>query len=183
MFSNLATKVALKKVGLSSDTFDFSSWKSNDSSKPAKKITKSQKQQPTDNSNTNNTNTNNKAWPEWMSVKSLPLTVQPWLTPPPPPIPVADPPRVGDLAPLDPDRKLVFGGGRKVVVVFLRCVGCAFAQKSYLALHALASKYPPTTLTCIAISHSSPAATRRWLDLILPRTAPNNVTLLIDESR
>jgi hypothetical protein len=124
MFSNLATKVALKKVGLPSDTFDFSSWKlsAGAESKPAKKITKSQPTAAGDAA-TNIT----KAWPEWMTAKSLPLTVQPWLTPRPPPVPIADPPRVGDLAPIDRDRRLVFGGGKKVLVVFLRCVGCACA--------------------------------------------------------
>ncbi len=123
MFSNLATKVALKKVGLPSDTFDFSSWKTSES-KPSKKITKPQ--QPTAGDAAAATNGSaNKAWPEWMTVKSLPLTVQPWLTPRPPPIPIAEPPRVGDLAPIDRDRRLVFGGGKKVMVVFLRCVGCA----------------------------------------------------------
>ena len=122
MFSNLATKVALKKVGLPSDTFDFSSWKTE--SKPSKKITKTQPASGNASSN------NSKTWSEWMSVKSLPLTVQPWLTPRPPPIPVADPPRVGDLAPLDRDRKLACGGGKKVLVVFLRCVGCACKSTS-----------------------------------------------------
>ena len=205
MFSNLATKVALKKVGLPSDTFDFSSWKTE--SKPSKKITKKQPA----SGNANN-NSNNKTWSEWMSVKSLPLTVQPWLTPRPPPIPVADPPRVGDLAPLDRDRKLAFGGGKKVLVVFLRCVGCAckstfckgkeeekkketsllenhsankqeVAQKTYLHLRTIASKHPE--ITCIAVSHSSQAATNKWISL-LPGTnpsTPNPVQLVIDPSR
>ena len=207
MFSNLATKVALKKVGLPSDTFDFSSWKTE--SKPSKKITKTQPA-----SGNGNNNSNNKTWSEWMSVKSLPLTVQPWLTPRPPPIPVADPPRVGDLAPLDRDRKLAFGGGKKVLVVFLRCVGCAckssfqkrrkrkrkrkgyllqnykpnetkqkVAQKTYLHLRTIASKHPE--ITCIAVSHSSQAATNKWISLLpgTNPTTPNPVQLVIDPSR
>jgi hypothetical protein len=201
MFSNLATKVALKKVGLPSDTFDFSSWKTE--SKPSKKITKTQPASGNASSN------NSKTWSEWMSVKSLPLTVQPWLTPRPPPIPVADPPRVGDLAPLDRDRKLACGGGKKVVVVFLRCVGCAcksifqkerrkekrkeenhnpnnpkkVAQKTYLHLRAIASKHPE--ITCIAVSHSSQAATLKWISLLpgTNPTTPNPVQLVIDPSR
>jgi hypothetical protein len=120
MFSNLATKAALKKVGLPSDTFDFSSWKTSPESKPPKKLTKAQ---PT--ATPSDANNNAKTWPDWMSVKALPLTVQPWLTPRPPPVPVGEAPRVGDLAPLDRDRKLAQGGGKKVLVVFLRCVGCA----------------------------------------------------------
>ncbi|KAK4156785.1 hypothetical protein C8A00DRAFT_40799 [Chaetomidium leptoderma] len=183
MFSNLATKVALKKVGLPSDTFDFSSWKKASSEgKPSKKITKSQ---PPTTGTSNNNDANAKAWPEWMSIKSLPLTVQPWLTPRPPPIPIADPPRVGDLAPLDRDRKLVLGGGgKKVIVVFLRCVGCAFAQKTFLHLRALATKYP-STLTCIAVSHSSPAATQKWIDLLGGGTRAGGglVQVVVDEDR
>ncbi|SPQ19159.1 7dfe3faa-068d-45e9-bdf7-4c126311f335 [Thermothielavioides terrestris] len=187
MFSNLATKAALKKVGLPTDTFDFSSWTSSDSSKPSwKKITKSQPTTAADSDSNSNTS---KAWPEWMSVKSLPLTVQPWLTPRPPPIPVAEPPRVGDLAPLDRDRQLVLGNGRKVLVVFLRCVGCAFAQKTFLHLRALATRHSSAGLTCIAVSHSSAAATARWLDL-LPAAGggrggrgAGSVQIVIDEDR
>jgi hypothetical protein len=120
MFSNLATKAALKKVGLPSDTFDFSSWKTSPESKPPKKLTKAQ---PT--ATPSDANNNAKTWPDWMSVKALPLTVQPWLTPRPPPVPVGEAPRIGDFAPLDRDRTLALGGGKKVLVVFLRCVGCA----------------------------------------------------------
>jgi hypothetical protein len=144
MFSNLATKVALKKVGLPADTFDFSSWKTSSEGKSStsKKLTKPQPTATTTATSNGNSNNNNKTWPDWMSVKSLPLTVQPWLTPRPPPIPVAEPPRIGDLAPLDRDRKLggAFGGGRKVLVVFLRCVGCACGfsfpySSSFLLFH------------------------------------------------
>ena len=103
MFSNLATKLALKKVGISSDTFT--------SKRPSKRATAA--------------DDDDWAWPEWMSVKGLPITVQPWLTPPPPPIPVGKLPQVGELAPLDRDRRIVCGRGGPVLVVFLRCVGCA----------------------------------------------------------
>jgi hypothetical protein len=65
-------------------------------------------------------------WSGWMSVKSLPLSVQPWLNPPPPAVDVATrSPGIGDKAPLDPKRDVDFGGGRRVLLVFLRCVGCA----------------------------------------------------------
>ena len=103
MFSNLATKLALKKVGISSDTFT--------SKRPSKR--------------TPAADDDDWSWPEWMSVKGLPISVQPWLTPPPPPIPVGKLPQVGELAPLDRDRRIVCGRGGPVLVVFLRCVGCA----------------------------------------------------------
>ena len=123
MFSNLATKLALKKMGLPSDPLNFMTSSDPEPRKP-KKLSKNAPpgtvpglDDINDDKSTN--------WPAWMSVKSLPLAVQPWLTPMPPPIPVAEPPKVGDLAPLDRDRELTFGGGRMVLVVFLRCVGCA----------------------------------------------------------
>jgi len=53
------------------------------------------------------------------------------------------------------------------------------AQKTFLALRALANKYP-TTLSCIAISHSSPAATQKWIDLV---GGAWNVSVVIDEDR
>ncbi|KAK3330677.1 hypothetical protein B0H66DRAFT_598205 [Apodospora peruviana] len=179
MLSGIATKLALKKMGLPSDPLSFMSSSSEpEAKKQPKKLTKNgppgsvpgldymdEKQQ-----------TN---WPAWMSVKALPLAVQPWLTPTPPPIPVAEPPKVGDLAPIDRDRELTFGGGRIVLVVFLRCVGCAFAQKTFLQLRQLATKYP-RELTCIAVSHSSPAATKKWLDLV---GGAWNVQVVIDEDR
>ncbi|GAB1311554.1 hypothetical protein MFIFM68171_01764 [Madurella fahalii] len=192
MFSNLAAKAALKKVGLPSDAFNFASpWDSSSNSssgngngngngngkaKPLRKLTK----QPTPPDNNPN-NTNNKSWqPEWMSIKSLPLTVQPWLTPRPPPIPVADPPRAGDLAPLDRDRQLsaFLGSGNKALVVFLRCVGCAFAQRSLVHLRTLAARH--RDVACIAVSHSSPAATQKWLDLL---GGAGGVRVVIDEER
>ncbi|KAG7122323.1 hypothetical protein HYQ44_003221 [Verticillium longisporum] len=120
----------------------------------------------------------NGGWPAWMSMKSIPVTVQPWFTPPPPPVPVAVVcPKVGDVAPLDRDRKLIFGGGRPVLLVFLRCVGCAFAQKTFLALRAISVKHQ---IACVAVSHSSQAATQKWLDLM---GGAWNVEVVIDEDR
>ncbi|KAH9889135.1 hypothetical protein F4778DRAFT_773359 [Xylariomycetidae sp. FL2044] len=168
MFSSLTTKLAMKKMGLPSDALDFSS-----------------------KSNTGNNGSvpglddmegsNSAAWPPaWMKTNKLPLTAQAWLSPTPPPVPVAaECPKPGDLAPLDRDRQLTFGGGRPVIVLFLRCVGCAFAQKSFLALRALATKNQGR-LTCIAVSHSSAAATRKWMDLLGGAWA---VEVVIDEDR
>jgi hypothetical protein len=107
MLSSFTTKLALRKVGIKSDTFDFSS-KSTKGSQPGLDEEES-----------------SSGWPAWMSPKKLPLTAQAWLAPVPPPVPVAECPKIGDLAPLDRDRQLNFGGGKRVVVLFLRCVGCA----------------------------------------------------------
>jgi hypothetical protein len=186
MLSSFTTKLALRKVGIKSDTFDFSS-------KPAKSTNGSQPGLDDEESSS--------GWPAWMSPKKLPLTAQAWLAPVPPPIPVAECPKIGDLAPLDRDRQLTFGGGRRVVVLFMRCVGCAckrslfachlrdqhitnthrhpVAQKSFLALRTLANKHQGT-MTCIAVSHSSKEATRKWLDLL---GGAWNVEVVIDEDR
>jgi hypothetical protein len=93
MFTSLTTKLALKKAGLPSNTLDFA--------KPGK-------------SNTGlsfgdggNGDNDSDGWPAWMSMKALPLTVHPWLTPPPAPVAVAKTvPQIGTPAPRDRDRKL-----------------------------------------------------------------------------
>lgn len=199
MFSSLATKVALKKVGLSSDSFNLPWSDSSSSSSSSKKSTRNSSPGAIPGFDDETSST----WkPAWMTVKSLPLTVQPWLTPVPPPIPVAEAPTVGSMAPLDRDRELTFGGGKKVLVVFLRCVGCActfaapqvlsnclapltnnvfpvVAQKTFLQLRTIATRFP-SDLTCIAVSHSSAAATQKWLDLL---GGPWNVSIVIDEDR
>ncbi|KAK7914507.1 hypothetical protein PG985_012210 [Apiospora marii] len=164
MFSSLTTKLAMRKVGIKSDTFDFSS--------PAPKNGSKGAPEPDESANG--------GWPQWMTVKKLPLTAQAWLSPLPPPVPIAaECPKVGDLAPLDRDRQLQFGGGKRIVVLFLRCVGCAFAQKSFLALRALANRHQGK-ITCVAVSHSSRDATRKWMDLL---GGAWNVEVLIDEDR
>lgn len=109
MFSNLATKIALKKVGLSSKDLDFSA-QTQDSGKLSKN---------------GGIEEDASSSGSWLSYKSLPLTVHPWFSPPPPPVKLGRVPQVGEVAPLDRDRKLAIGGGQKVMVVFLRCVGCA----------------------------------------------------------
>lgn len=130
MFSGLATKLALKKVGLSADSFNFSSPAAAD---PAPSESKAKGGKSKNNGADADPNGDFKnddeqdasPWPAWMTVKSLPLSVQPWLAPPPPPIPLAELPKVGDQAPMDRDRRIAIGGGRCVMIVFLRCVGCA----------------------------------------------------------
>ena len=123
MFSSLTTKIALKKIGLSADSLSFPEQEEKPKPKP-KKLSKNAPSGSVPGLDEEEDPDSSK-WPAWMSVRSLPLTVQPWLSPPPPPIPVAECPKPGDPAPLDRDRKLTFGGGKAVLVVFLRCVGCA----------------------------------------------------------
>lgn len=119
MFNGLATKLAMKKMGIPKNALDMSALTGGSSTEPNKLKKNPPGEEDADAANAN-------GWPKWMTVKSLPLTAQAWLNPPPPPVPVAaECPKVGDLAPLDRDRKIEFGGGRRVLVVFLRCVGCA----------------------------------------------------------
>ncbi|KAI0968810.1 hypothetical protein F4678DRAFT_186321 [Xylaria arbuscula] len=167
MFSSLTTKLALKKAGLSSDALDFSSQLGNTTE--------------SDRSGSDGADhSSDSGWPAWMSTRKLPLTAQAWLSPVPPPVPVAaECPKPGDLAPLDRDRQLEFVRGRPVIVLFMRCVGCAFAQKSFLALRSLANKNQGS-LRCIAVSHASATATRKWVDLL---GGSWNVEVVIDEDR
>ena len=128
MLSAITTKIALRKVGLSSDSFNFNNpfAAAEPKPKPVRRAPTSGKDGTVPGLDDLGEEEKTNNWPAWMSVKSLPLTVQPWLTAPPPPVPIAECPKVGDLAPIDRDRKLVFGpGGKLVLVVFLRCVGCA----------------------------------------------------------
>lgn len=114
MLSSLTTKLALKKAGLSSDLLDPSG--------PARTPNKLRKPPPGPAEDSDSDG----SWSGWMSVKSLPLSVQPWLTPSPPAVDVAPrTPGIGDKAPADAKRLVELGGGRRVLLVFLRCVGCA----------------------------------------------------------
>lgn len=213
MFSSLGTKLALKKLGVPKDALSFATTTTTTPAAAGKRGTVL---------DGDSDDSAAPAWPpKWMSVKSLPLTAQAWLSPPPPPVPVAAScPQIGQRAPVDASGKLVLGSGRRVMVVFLRCVGCAckyiyiyiyttylkykhththttpphlpkkktlitnpqppVAQQTFLALRALSAKAQLTNTTFIAISHSSPAATQKWLDLI---GGAWNVQVLIDEDR
>ncbi|KYK58119.1 uncharacterized protein DCS_05132 [Drechmeria coniospora] len=169
MLSSLTTKIALKKIGLPSNALDFSS------PAPARdKYQKNPRGGPYEDDD------EGAGIGSWFSYKSLPLSVHPWFSPPPAAAEVARAvPRVGDLAPSDRNRQLQVGRGRRVLVVFLRCVGCAFAQKTFLALRTLANRHA-SSITCIAVSHSSPSATRKWVDLL---GGAWNVQVIIDEDR
>lgn len=148
MLSSLATKAALSKVGLSADAFDLSKLTNPLApSEPHREPNKLRKRPPPNRTTDvryrdDHGNDDDDSWSSWFSginVKSLPLTVHPWLAPAPPSVAVAAAaPTVGDKAPLDRDGKLRLGGQR-TLVVFLRCVGCACTIffSSYLPLSSL----------------------------------------------
>lgn len=123
MFSSLTTKLALKKLGLPTST------SKSIPSLPGFTDTPTSKRERAAAGDDDAPAT----WPpKWLNASALPLTAQTWLSPPPPPVPVAKTcPAVGHRAPVDRSGKLVLGGGRKVVVVFLRCVGCACTYPPY----------------------------------------------------
>lgn len=136
--SGFTTKLALKKAGIPSDTFDFDSWSSPvGSSRQPNKLKKRPPLPSTSLTNSGFEDSGDNSWAAWMAswnVRSLPITVHPWFSPPPPPVQIARTvPNVGDTAPMDRSGRLRLGGGRKCLVVFLRCVGCACSSRSPLS--------------------------------------------------
>ncbi|KAH7196540.1 uncharacterized protein B0J16DRAFT_377002 [Fusarium flagelliforme] len=140
MLSSFTTKLALKKAGIPSDILSFPTEK-----REPNKLRKN----PPDPSEQDDS-----SWGSWMSVRSLPLTMQPWLTPPPAAVSVGRLPGIGDKAPLDKTGKLRLG--RRTLLVFLRCVGCA------------------------SVSHASEQATKKWVDLL---GGAWSVRVIVDEER
>jgi hypothetical protein len=116
MLSSFTTKLALKKAGIPSDILSFPTEK--------REPNKLRKNPPSPSDNDADS-----SWSSWMSVRSLPLTVQPWLTPPPAAVSVGRVPGIGDKAPVDRTQKLRLG--KRTLVVFLRCVGCACKSPFY----------------------------------------------------
>ncbi|KAM3526530.1 hypothetical protein MY4038_006797 [Beauveria bassiana] len=57
--------------------------------------------------------------------------------------------------------KIPLPDGKPTVIVFLRHCGCPFAEKVFKKLSALSHKQPD--IHCIAVSHSSTAATEKWI--------------------
>lgn len=127
MFSSFGSKLVMKKLGIPTDVMKANPF--GGEPEPPKKAGKKDGPAPVENPDEAS------AWPKWMTVRNLPLTVQPWLSPAPPPVPIAaECPKIGEPAPMDRDKKLVLGGGKKVVVVFLRCVGCACKSFFFFSL-------------------------------------------------
>jgi len=168
MFSKLTTKIALRKVGLSSDVFSLPN------------------SAPSFNNNPNGKDVNlkdaNSASPSAFSNPFATLTVpkswQSWQTPPPPQVEIADSPVWGTRAPSSAKLRLPAADGRPTVVVFLRHCGCPFAEKTFLELRRLANKH--INLHFVAVSHSSKAATERWVSMLGGAWA---VDVLVDEER
>ncbi|KAJ4263568.1 hypothetical protein NW762_006388 [Fusarium torreyae] len=146
MLSSFTTKLALKKAGIPSDILSFPTEKKREPNKLRKNPPPPGSENDSDAA----------SWSSWMSIRSLPLSVQPWLTPPPAAVAVARVPGIGDKAPLDKTQKLRLGGGSRVLLVFLRCVGCA------------------------SVSHASEQATQKWVSLL---GGAWSVRVIVDEER
>ncbi|KAF7561874.1 hypothetical protein G7046_g2263 [Stylonectria norvegica] len=89
---------------------------------------------------------------------------------------VAAVPEVGSRAPSSDQLRLP--DGRPTLVVFLRHCGCPFAEKTFKTLTALSGKYDK--VHCVAVSHSSAAATDQWLPQVGGTWA---VDMTVDEQR
>jgi hypothetical protein len=84
------------------------------------------------------------------------MSIQTFLRPPP--LPAADPPRLdGAAPPLDATTP----AGRPRVVVFLRHVGCPFAEATVRALRARPEEHP--AIDWVLVSHAPEGPTSRWL--------------------
>jgi hypothetical protein len=95
---------------------------------------------------------------------------------PPPALPTNQPPEPGDAA-----RRLPHPGitpGRPAVVAFLRHTGCPFAEATVHVLRDGADR--EDRIDWIAVSHSEPIATERWLREI---GGAGGVRVLLDTDR
>jgi hypothetical protein len=178
MFAKLTTKIALRKAGIPSNGFNASNFESKPSSS---KDPNGNELLPFANPFAN---------------ISVPKSWHSWATPPPPPVEVVQSPVIGTRAPSSMKLRLPGQDGRPTVVVFLRNTGCAckfspvflklrqkliiqqVAEKNFLELRRLANKYP--NIHCIAVSHSSQAATDKWTLALGGKWA---VEIVIDEER
>ena len=174
MFSKLGAKIALRKAGIPSNTFNFES-------KPGKPRDPNQQNELLPFTNP-------------LANLSVPKSWQSWATPTPPPIEVASAPVIGTRAPTSMKLRLPTGDGRPTVVVFMRHGGCPcrslypvairmsnlllVAEKTFLEARRLANKYP--SIQFIAVSHSSKQATDKWISAL---GGAWQVMIVIDEER
>ncbi|KAI1374647.1 hypothetical protein F4677DRAFT_425671 [Hypoxylon crocopeplum] len=77
----------------------------------------------------------------------------------PPAKELAPAPKVGEKAPVHPN--LTLPSDKPTVIVFLRHCGCPFAEKTFKNLTALSAQHEDVHF--VAVSHSSPEATERWV--------------------
>lgn len=96
---------------------------------------------------------------------------------PPNRVPVSNPPQIGKIAPSS-DRLPLPHNDAPVIVVFLRHVGCPFAEKTFLQLRMIAAAHPETHF--VAVSHSSVQAMDRWVSAL---GGTGRVEVLVDPSR
>ncbi|PQE30220.1 chitinase 3 protein [Rutstroemia sp. NJR-2017a WRK4] len=159
----LTTKIALRKAGLPSNALAGFDYSSNDK-KPS--------------SSKNGANPDGESWANTFSNIEVPKSWKSWANPPPAIIEVTPAPVIGTRAPNAPKLMLPAAGGRPTVVVFLRHCGCPFAEKTFLELRRLANKHQ--TIRFIAISHSSRAATDRWVQQV---GGAWDISVVVDEDR
>jgi hypothetical protein len=99
-----------------------------------------------------------------------------WMTPTP--LPTSDAPKVGAAAPSSPALVLPCGDAKPALITFLRHCGCPFSE---LALQRLRDSAPQhQDIHFIAISHSSEAHTKSWLESV---GGSGDVGIIVDEER
>lgn len=164
MFSSMATKIALRKSGLGAAQKDLNSIL--DAPKP------------------NKDGTVPSQLPEFLTSNpfasyQLPPTWKSWLTPAPAPVPISiNTPEIGSQAPSSTLLRVPDATGRPSIIAFLRGGGCPFAEKTFITLRSLANKH--TTITFIAVSHSSAGHTQKWVEAL---GGAWNVRVVVDEER
>ncbi|KAI2626646.1 hypothetical protein GGR54DRAFT_591753 [Hypoxylon sp. NC1633] len=94
----------------------------------------------------------------------------------PPAKDVAPLPKVGEKAPTHPN--LTLPSDKPTIIVFLRHCGCPFAEKTFKNLTALSTQHKDVHF--IAVSHSAPEATERW---VVQVGGNWEVQVVVDEER
>ncbi|KAL7626929.1 hypothetical protein AAE478_003703 [Parahypoxylon ruwenzoriense] len=98
----------------------------------------------------------------------------PPISPPAKEIPLV--PKVGTKAPVHPNLDLP--SDKPTVIVFLRHCGCPFAEQTFKDLTALSTRHKDVHF--VAISHSSPEVTERW---VVQNGGNWNVSVVVDYER
>jgi hypothetical protein len=101
-----------------------------------------------------------------------------WMSPPPPAREVSLPPAMGTKAPTNPQLQRP-KDNKPTLLVFLRHCGCPWAEKSFKELVEISQAHK-STVHCVAVSHSSPEATERW---VVSVGGNWDVEVVVDEER